>query len=30
MVKSAPKIITVDEFISHYRECDRYELITDC
>jgi Uma2 family endonuclease len=27
MVQSAPKIITVDEFISHYGECDRYELI---
>ncbi|MDZ8256864.1 Uma2 family endonuclease [Nostoc sp. ChiQUE01b] len=27
MVQSAPKIITVDEFISCYSECDRYELI---
>lgn len=27
MVKSAPKVLTVDEFISHYGECDRYELI---
>ncbi|RCJ35016.1 hypothetical protein A6769_19855 [Nostoc punctiforme NIES-2108] len=27
MVQSAPKILTVDEFISHYAECDRYELI---
>ena len=27
MVQSTPKIITVDEFISHYGECDRYELI---
>ncbi|MEH1815795.1 MAG: Uma2 family endonuclease [Nostoc sp.] len=27
MVKSAPKILTVDEFIRHYGECDRYELI---
>ena len=27
MVQSAPKIITVDEFISRYSECDRYELI---
>ncbi|MHC5724345.1 MAG: Uma2 family endonuclease [Nostoc sp.] len=27
MVQSAPKIITVDEFISCYGECDRYELI---
>jgi Uma2 family endonuclease len=27
MVQSASKILTVDEFISHYGECDRYELI---
>ncbi|MEH2090494.1 hypothetical protein [Nostoc sp.] len=27
MVKSAPKVLTVDEFIRHYGECDRYELI---
>ncbi|MEH2185860.1 MAG: Uma2 family endonuclease [Nostoc sp.] len=27
MVQSAPKVLTVDEFISHYGECDRYELI---
>ncbi|MHC5732380.1 MAG: Uma2 family endonuclease, partial [Nostoc sp.] len=27
MVKSAPKVLTVDEFISQYGECDRYELI---
>ncbi|MBN3888297.1 MAG: Uma2 family endonuclease [Nostoc sp. JL31] len=27
MVQSAPKILTVDEFISQYAECDRYELI---
>lgn len=27
MVQSAPKVITVDEFISHYSKCDRYELI---
>ncbi|PHM08540.1 Uma2 family endonuclease [Nostoc sp. 'Peltigera malacea cyanobiont' DB3992] len=27
MVKSASKVLTVDEFISHYGECDRYELI---
>ncbi|MEH1942255.1 MAG: Uma2 family endonuclease [Nostoc sp.] len=27
MVQSAPKILTVDEFISQYGECDRYELI---
>ncbi|QLE48771.1 Uma2 family endonuclease [Nostoc sp. C057] len=27
MVQLAPKVLTVDEFISHYGECDRYELI---
>ncbi|MEH1800385.1 MAG: Uma2 family endonuclease [Nostoc sp.] len=27
MVQSASKVLTVDEFISHYGECDRYELI---
>ncbi len=27
MVQSAPKVLTVDEFISCYSECDRYELI---
>jgi len=27
MVQSASIILTVDEFISHYGECDRYELI---
>lgn len=27
MVQSASKVLTVDEFISHYSECDRYELI---
>ncbi|MEH2283149.1 MAG: Uma2 family endonuclease [Nostoc sp.] len=27
MVKSPPKVLTVDEFIRHYGECDRYELI---
>lgn len=27
MVQSAPKVLTVDEFISCYGECDRYELI---
>ncbi|MDZ8089571.1 MAG: hypothetical protein RMY16_31490 [Nostoc sp. DedQUE12b] len=27
MVQSAPKFLTVDEFINHYSECDRYELI---
>ncbi|MGF1937510.1 MAG: Uma2 family endonuclease [Nostoc sp. ChiQUE02] len=27
MVQSAPKVLTVDEFISQYGECDRYELI---
>ncbi|MEH2145281.1 Uma2 family endonuclease [Nostoc sp.] len=27
MVQSVPKVLTVDEFISHYGECDRYELI---
>lgn len=27
MVQSPPKVLTVDEFISHYNECDRYELI---
>ncbi|MEH1870671.1 Uma2 family endonuclease [Nostoc sp.] len=27
MVQSASKIITVDEFINNYSECDRYELI---
>ncbi|MDZ7952674.1 hypothetical protein [Nostoc sp. DedQUE09] len=27
MVQLAPKFLTVDEFISHYGECDRYELI---
>ncbi len=27
MVQSASKLLTVDEFISHYGECDRYELI---
>ncbi|MBN3879408.1 MULTISPECIES: Uma2 family endonuclease [unclassified Nostoc] len=27
MVQSAPKILNVDEFISQYGECDRYELI---
>ncbi|MEA5601233.1 Uma2 family endonuclease [Nostoc sp. UHCC 0252] len=27
MVQSAPKVLTVNEFISHYGECDRYELI---
>ncbi|MEH2353013.1 Uma2 family endonuclease [Nostoc sp.] len=27
MVQSASKVLTVDEFIRHYGECDRYELI---
>lgn len=27
MVKSAPKLLTVDEFITQYGDCDRYELI---
>ncbi|MFN6528173.1 Uma2 family endonuclease [Nostoc sp. ChiSLP03a] len=27
MIQSASKVLTVDEFISHYGECDRYELI---
>ncbi len=27
MVQSASKVLTVDEFISHYSECDRYEII---
>lgn len=27
MVQSASKLLTVDEFISHYGECDRYKLI---
>ena len=27
MVQSASKILTVDEFINNYGECDRYELI---
>ncbi|MEH2061834.1 MAG: Uma2 family endonuclease [Nostoc sp.] len=27
MVQSASKILTVDEFINNYSECDRYELI---
>ncbi|MEH2380346.1 MAG: Uma2 family endonuclease [Nostoc sp.] len=27
MVQSAPKVLAVDEFISQYGECDRYELI---
>lgn len=27
MVQSAPKVLTVDEFISHYGECDRDEII---
>lgn len=27
MVKSASKVLTVDEFIRHYGECDRDELI---
>jgi hypothetical protein len=27
MVQSAPKVLTIDEFISRYGECDRYELI---
>lgn len=27
MIQSAQKVLTVDEFISHYGECDRYELI---
>ncbi len=27
MVKSALKILTVDEFITQYGDCDRYELI---
>ncbi|MEJ6487035.1 Uma2 family endonuclease [Nostoc punctiforme UO1] len=27
MVQLAPKVLTVDEFVSHYGECDRYELI---
>ncbi|MEH1788463.1 Uma2 family endonuclease [Nostoc sp.] len=27
MVQSASRILTVDEFINHYGECDRYELI---
>ncbi|MEH2260872.1 Uma2 family endonuclease [Nostoc sp.] len=27
MVQSASKVLTVDEFISHYGECERYELI---
>lgn len=27
MVQSASKVLTVDEFISHYGECDRNELI---
>ncbi|MEH2300903.1 MAG: hypothetical protein V7K88_18360 [Nostoc sp.] len=27
MVQSASKVLTVDEFITHYDECDRYELI---
>ncbi len=27
MVQSAQKLLIVDGFISHYGECDRYELI---
>ena len=27
MVQSASKVLTVDKFIIHYGECDRYELI---
>ena len=27
MVQSASKVLTVDEFITYYGECDRYELI---
>ncbi|KYC38788.1 hypothetical protein WA1_34870 [Scytonema hofmannii PCC 7110] len=27
MVQSAPKLLTVDEFINHYGDSDRYELI---
>lgn len=29
MVQSASKVLTLDEFITHYGECDRYKLIDD-